>query len=113
MKRLSSNLRSPLFQHFNESINGLTTVRAFDALAAFTAKSGQTVDDWSRAQMCQQSSPRWLGMRISSLSSVSIFITSFGWPEAGQSRDDVLRLELHAAAKSQGGQDSSFKKGKR
>eukprot|EP01043_Picozoa_sp_COSAG02_P026307 COSAG02_NODE_1512_length_12212_cov_4.145133_8_plen_889_part_00 len=83
VKRLSSNLRSPLFQHFNESINGLTTVRAFDALPAFVLKSGQTVDDWSRAQMCQQSSPRWLGMRISSLSSVSIFITSFGvlwWP---------------------------------
>ena len=78
VKRLSSNLRSPLFQHFNESINGLTTVRAFDALPAFTAKSGQAVDDCSRAQMCQQASPRWLGMRISSLSSVSIFITSFG-----------------------------------
>ena len=27
LKRLSSNARSPIFQHFNETINGLTTVR--------------------------------------------------------------------------------------
>ena len=78
VKRLSSNLRSPLFQHFNESINGLTTVRAFAAIPEFTQKSNKNVDDCSRAMMAMQAAPRWLGMRISSLSSVSILITALG-----------------------------------
>ena len=45
-------------------INGLTTVRAFDAINSFILKSEKNVDDWTRAQMAQQASPRWLGMRV-------------------------------------------------
>ena len=141
LKRLSSNLRSPMFrksnndilqivsdcvrcrrthsesltashsqrvagvsEHFNESINGLITVRAFDATAAFTAKSCETVDDCSRAQMAQQASPRWLGMRVSSLASVSIFITSFGILISPNRRDlPTAASWCHYAIMSAGG----------
>jgi ABC-type multidrug transport system fused ATPase/permease subunit len=78
LKRLGSNLRSPMFQHFNESINGLITVRAFDAVPTFEEKSKQTVDDYARAQMAQSCAPRWLGMRISALAAVSIGLTAGG-----------------------------------
>jgi ABC-type multidrug transport system fused ATPase/permease subunit len=78
LKRLCSNKKSPIFTHFNETINGLITVRAFDAVGAFTAKSGETVDDQSRAQMCLWAAARWLGMRISALGACSIFIAALG-----------------------------------
>eukprot|EP01047_Picozoa_sp_COSAG01_P116827 COSAG01_NODE_45503_length_405_cov_233.258900_1_plen_113_part_01 len=67
-----------MFQHFNESINGLITVRAFDAVPTFEEKSKQTVDDYARAQMAQSCAPRWLGMRISALAAVSIGLTAGG-----------------------------------
>ncbi len=65
-------------QHFNETINGLLTVRAFQAVPDFVLKSGKTVNDCSRAEMAQNCSPQWLGIRISSLAACSMFLTSLG-----------------------------------
>lgn len=69
---------SPNVQHFNETINGLLTVRAFQAVPDFVLKSGKTVNDCSRAEMAQNCSPQWLGIRISSLAACSMFLTSLG-----------------------------------
>ena len=44
LKRLSSTARSPIFQHFNETINGLITVRAFEDTARFQRKSNHNTD---------------------------------------------------------------------
>ena len=41
-------------------------------------KSGRTVNDCSRAEMAQNCSPQWLGIRISSLAACSMFLTSLG-----------------------------------
>lgn len=65
-------------QHFNETINGLLVVRAFQAVPDFVHKSGRTVNDCSRAEMAQNCSPQWLGIRISLLAACSMFLTSLG-----------------------------------
>ena len=62
----------------NESINGLITVRAFEAVPAFITKSSLTVDDYTRAEMSQACAPQWLGIRISALAACSMFLTSLG-----------------------------------
>lgn len=39
LKRLDSIAASPIFQHFGESLTGLTTIRAFRRQAMFLARS--------------------------------------------------------------------------
>ena len=39
MKRLNSTARSPIFQHFNETLQGLITIRAFNATERFSDKN--------------------------------------------------------------------------
>ena len=67
---------SPVFQHFNETVNGLVTVRAFDAVPVFTRQMAEKVNGWTQSEMAQNCCPQWLGMRISSLAACSIFLTS-------------------------------------
>lgn len=53
IKRINSNSRSPIFQHFNETIAGLITMRAFGETAHFQTKCGKNIDNFSRTMMCQ------------------------------------------------------------
>ncbi len=53
IKRINSNSRSPIFQHFNETIAGLITMRAFGETAHFQTKCGANIDNFSRTMMCQ------------------------------------------------------------
>ena len=76
IKRLSSNSRSPIFQHFNETINGLITMRAFSATPRFQAKACANVDVFTRTIMCQATIGRWLSIRLQSLGALTLFFTS-------------------------------------
>ena len=58
MKRLNSNARSPIFQHFNETLQGLITIRAFGATERFSDKNMVNVDYHMRAEMGQNVSSR-------------------------------------------------------
>jgi ATP-binding cassette subfamily C (CFTR/MRP) protein 1 len=57
-------------------VNGLVTVRAFDAVPVFTRQMAEKVNGWTQSEMAQNCCPQWLGMRISSLAACSIFLTS-------------------------------------
>ena len=43
-----SNARSPLFSHFGAAIGGLTSIRAYNAEAAFKTESLKRVDKYTR-----------------------------------------------------------------
>ena len=76
IKRLSSNARSPIFAHFNETINGLITMRAFGETARFQDKCGDNVNYFTRVIMCQATIGRWLSVRLQGLGAITLFWTS-------------------------------------
>jgi ABC-type multidrug transport system fused ATPase/permease subunit len=77
MKRLNSNARSPIFQHFDETLSGLITIRAMGGVGRFSLKNEANVDYHMRAEMGLNVCQRWLTFRLSSLSALTLFVTTF------------------------------------
>lgn len=48
LKRLDSLAFSPIFQHFNESLQGLQTIRAFNKQEMFLARNAGNLDHSNR-----------------------------------------------------------------
>lgn len=72
-KRLDSLAYSPIFGHFNESLTGLTTIRAFRKQADFDAKNIQLLDNSNRAYWTIQAVNRWLSIRIEMYGNIVVF----------------------------------------
>ncbi|TFY83303.1 hypothetical protein EWM64_g713 [Hericium alpestre] len=76
LKRLDAVSRSPIFAWFSESLNGISTIRAFGLPSVFTALNECRVD---RNQICYLPSiavNRWLALRLEFVGAVIIFIAS-------------------------------------
>lgn len=76
LKRIDAVSKSPLFTWFQESLGGLTTIRAYEKTASFTDAFEARVD---RNQMCYFPAitcNRWLAVRIEMLGSSVIFFAS-------------------------------------
>ncbi|KAL9643005.1 hypothetical protein ABK040_010696 [Willaertia magna] len=72
LKRLDSNCRSPLFAHFNETLTGVSTIRAYKKQVEFTEDYNNLLDVNNVTSICQFSVTRWLGIRIEFLGAVII-----------------------------------------
>jgi ABC-type multidrug transport system fused ATPase/permease subunit len=83
IKRINSNSRSPIFQHFNETISGLITMRAFGETPRFQAKCGTNIDNFSRTMMCQMTIGRWLSVRLQSLGAATLFFSALASLDEG------------------------------
>ncbi|XP_044256061.1 ATP-binding cassette sub-family C member 10 [Tribolium madens] len=64
LKRISSVTLSPVYSHFNESLQGLTTIRAMRATQRFKRDNEENVDANIKAQFASQAAARWLGLRL-------------------------------------------------
>lgn len=76
LQRLNAVSRSPILSWFSESLNGLSTIRAFGQQAIFTEINERRVD---RNQMCYLPSTtvnRWLAVRLEFIGASIIFISS-------------------------------------
>ncbi|KAI8835590.1 hypothetical protein BJ741DRAFT_607321 [Chytriomyces cf. hyalinus JEL632] len=73
LKRIESVVRSPIFSHFSETLNGVTTIRAFHALPRFTSESSRRFDVANRAFYFLIVANLWLSVRIQSLGAVIVF----------------------------------------
>ncbi|KAI0819664.1 metal resistance protein YCF1 [Trametes gibbosa] len=76
LKRLDAVSRSPIFAWFSESLNGLSTIRAFGQQQLFVANNERRVD---RNQICYLPSisvNRWLAVRLEFVGSTIIFIAA-------------------------------------
>ncbi|WFC97545.1 hypothetical protein MYAM1_000259 [Malassezia yamatoensis] len=76
LKRIDATSKSPVFTWFQESLGGLTNIRAYDQTAMFTDAFEARVD---RNQMCYFPAitcNRWLAVRIELLGSSVIFFAS-------------------------------------
>ncbi|KAF7790029.1 hypothetical protein EIP86_000977 [Pleurotus ostreatoroseus] len=76
LKRLDAVSRSPIFAWFSESLNGLSTIRAFSQQSMFITANERRVD---RNQICYLPSisvNRWLAVRLEFVGASIIFIAA-------------------------------------
>lgn len=76
LKRLDSVSKSPIFAQFQETLDGIATVRAFDATERFNYTNRGYIDTNNRAYFPSISANRWLAVRLEFLGSLVIFAAS-------------------------------------
>lgn len=64
VKRLSSNALSPLYAHFTETLQGLTTIRAMRASQRFQRDFAVKLEESIRAQITASAASCWLSIRL-------------------------------------------------
>ncbi len=64
IKRLSSNALSPLYSHFTETVQGLTTIRAMRHTSRFKRDFAVKLEESIRAQLTSASAQQWLALRL-------------------------------------------------
>ncbi|KAI0603284.1 P-loop containing nucleoside triphosphate hydrolase protein [Biscogniauxia sp. FL1348] len=72
LKRLDSVSRSPIYAHFQESLGGIGTIRAYRQQSRFELENEWRVDSNLRAYFPSISANRWLAIRLEFLGAVII-----------------------------------------
>jgi ABC-type multidrug transport system fused ATPase/permease subunit len=89
MKRLNSVSRSPIYVQFNESVNGVVTIRAFGCQQRFINENYTKIDNNNRPFLWLWATNRWLHCRVDILGAFVGFCTGFvlvlgrGWVDPG------------------------------
>ncbi|KAF9106139.1 hypothetical protein BGX29_010389 [Mortierella sp. GBA35] len=76
VKRIDSTSRSPIYSHLSETLDGLTSVRAFGVTNKFMDEHIKTQEDNGRAFFCYLGMARWLGYRLDAVSALFLGITA-------------------------------------
>ncbi|CUS10944.1 unnamed protein product [Tuber aestivum] len=72
LKRLDSTSRSPVYAHFQESLGGISTIRAYQQQSRFIDENEWRVDANLRAYFPSINANRWLAVRLEIIGSVII-----------------------------------------
>jgi ATP-binding cassette subfamily C (CFTR/MRP) protein 1 len=72
LKRLDSVSRSPIYAHFQESLGGITTIRAYRQQGRFALENEWRMDANLRAYFPSINANRWLAVRLEFIGSVII-----------------------------------------
>ncbi|KAF5211793.1 hypothetical protein E0198_001337 [Clavispora lusitaniae] len=71
-KRLKSALRSPVFSHLQESVNGVESLRAYGEIERFIHSNRVKVDNVIKVEFAAQCANRWLSMRLQSIAAIVV-----------------------------------------
>ncbi|KAJ1882836.1 hypothetical protein LPJ57_000651 [Coemansia sp. RSA 486] len=92
LRRLDSTTRSPIFAHFQESIGGISTIRAYSQQSRFVAENEDRLEHNIRAYYNYLFLNRWLALRLETLGNVVMLGTTllavftlqyYGYGDAG------------------------------
>ena len=72
LKRLDSVSKSPIYAHFQESLGGITTIRAYRQQSRFSLENEWRVDANLRTYYPSISANRWLAVRLEFIGSFII-----------------------------------------
>ncbi|KAI3852205.1 hypothetical protein MKX03_012277, partial [Papaver bracteatum] len=76
VKRLDSISRSPVYAQFGEALNGLSTIRAYQAYDRMSNINGKSMDNNIRYTLVNISANRWLAIRLETLGGIMIWLTA-------------------------------------
>ncbi|OCK85487.1 multidrug resistance-associated protein 1 [Lepidopterella palustris CBS 459.81] len=76
LKRLDSVTRSPIYAHFQESLSGISTIRAYNQQNRFALENEWRVDANLRAYFPSISANRWLAVRLELIGSFIILASA-------------------------------------
>ncbi|KAF2115068.1 multidrug resistance-associated protein 1 [Lophiotrema nucula] len=76
LKRLDSTSRSPIYAHFQESLSGMSTIRAYHQQKRFELENEWRVDANLRAYYPSVSANRWLAVRLELIGSAIILASA-------------------------------------
>lgn len=82
LKRLDGSSRSPIFAHFQESLGGLTTIRAYSQQKRFSLESERLLDANMKAYVPSIAANRWLAIRLEFLGAI-VILSAAGLALAG------------------------------
>lgn len=78
LKRLDSASKSPIFSHFNETLTGVSTIRAYRAQDRFTKMMEHHVDENLKFYYPNNIANRWLALRLELLGNlITVFASLF------------------------------------
>ncbi|EDW64800.1 ATP-binding cassette sub-family C member 10 [Drosophila virilis] len=72
IKRLSSNAMSPLYTHFTETLEGLSTIRSMRASGRFQRDFQGKLEESTKAQLSAAAAQQWLALRLQLLGSLLV-----------------------------------------
>ncbi|KAH8263022.1 hypothetical protein KR044_003280, partial [Drosophila immigrans] len=72
IKRLSSNAMSPLYTHFTETLQGLSTIRSMRASARFQRDFQGKLEESTKAQLSSAAAQQWLALRLQLLGTLLV-----------------------------------------
>ncbi|KAJ3100113.1 hypothetical protein HDU97_002495 [Phlyctochytrium planicorne] len=75
LKRLESVTRSPVYAMFSETLNGVSTIRAYSAESGLTEENLRLVEASNRAFFFLWGANRWLGVRLATISGVLVLMS--------------------------------------
>ncbi|XP_014250192.1 multidrug resistance-associated protein 1-like [Cimex lectularius] len=76
LKRLESVTRSPIYSHFGETVNGSSSIRAYNVQQRFVKESEEKVDFNQIAAFPGIIANRWLAVRLEFIGNVIIFFAA-------------------------------------
>lgn len=72
LKRLDSTTRSPIYAHFQESLGGISTLRAYEQQGRFAKENEWRMDMNQKAWFLYIATNRWLAVRLELIGSIII-----------------------------------------
>ncbi|KAJ3393677.1 hypothetical protein HDU92_007577 [Lobulomyces angularis] len=98
IKRLDSVSRSPLYSHFGETLQGLSTIRAYNEQEKFISVLHNRLDATNQPYFILIAAQRWLGLRLEALGALVVFFAGiFGVLARHSISPSILGLSLSYA----------------
>ncbi|KAF9175506.1 hypothetical protein BGX20_004661 [Mortierella sp. AD010] len=76
LRRLESILKSPLYQHFGETLNGISSIRAMKISNSFVERNTINSDLSANAYYASAMINRWLNIRLEALTAIVVFVAA-------------------------------------
>ncbi|KAG0344501.1 hypothetical protein BG004_004438 [Podila humilis] len=87
VKRIYHAAKSPIYQHFSETLGGVSTLRAMHQQSRFVAEHSSRLDTHTHADAAYLYSVRWVEIRLDSMSSAVIFFTAVSFVYSRETMD--------------------------
>jgi ABC-type multidrug transport system fused ATPase/permease subunit len=101
LMRLESVTRSPIFSHFQETVNGASTIRAYGQVERFIDESQHRMDQNLKAYYPYVTSNRWLGIRLEFVGNCIVFFSAlFAVIERGNLSAGIVGLSVSYALRT-------------